>query len=88
VPRAQQVQRGRRSSPAQPSLYKIFVSFEAFVHESIIPLLLTPTCLTHTIAILLHALCAIYDPPPTPLCYAIHHTILVMPISRKGQGAV
>ena len=67
------------------SLDKIFVHFEAFVQESIIPLFLTPTCIAHTIAILLHDVCAVYDPPPTPLCYAIHHTILILAISCKGQ---
>jgi len=29
--------------------------------------------------------CAIYDPPRPPLAYAIHHTILAMAISCKGQ---
>jgi len=34
----------------------------------------------------LHGYWAIYDPPSTALLYAIHHTILVITISRKGQG--
>jgi len=67
-------------------LYKIFFYFEAFVHESIIPFLPPPTCIAHTIALLLHDYCAIYDSPPTPLVYAIHHTILVMAILCKGQA--
>jgi len=67
------------------ALYKILFYFEAFVHESIIRLLPPPTCIAHTIAILLHIYCAIYDALPTPLLYAIHHTILVMAISCKGQ---
>jgi len=33
----------------------------------------------------MHDYCAIYDPPPTPLLYAIHHTILVMAISCESQ---
>jgi len=49
------------------------------------PVSAPPTRIAHTIALLLHAYCAIYDPPPTALVYAIHHTILVMAISRKGQ---
>jgi len=44
-----------------------------------------PTCIAHTIAILLHVYCAIYDAPPAPLVYATHHTILVIAISCKGQ---
>ena len=41
-----------------------------------------PTCIAHTItiAIPLHDSRAIHDPPPTPLLYAVHHTILVMTI--------
>ena len=42
-----------------------------------------PACIAHTIAILLHDCCAMYDPPPTLLLYAIHHTILVMAVSCK-----
>jgi len=67
--------------------------FEAFVYESIVHLLLPPTCIAHTIAIRLHVYCAIYDAPPPdppfvchtiyniPLLYAIHYTILIMAIS-------
>jgi len=54
------------------------------VLESII-LLLPPAC-----PLLLQYYCtsiAQYTtPPPTPLWYAIHHTILVIAISCKGQG--
>jgi len=46
---------------------------------------LPPTCNAYPIAILLQAYCAIYAPPPTLLVYAIHHTILVMEMSCKGQ---
>ena len=46
-----------------------------------------PTRIAYTIGLLLHDNCAIYDPPPTPLVYSIHHTILVMAISRKGHMA-
>jgi len=67
-------------------LYKILFYFEAFVHESIILLLPTPTCIARTIAMLFHVYCAIYDAtPPTPPVYATHHTILVMAISCEGQ---
>jgi len=48
------------------------------------PCIAPPTCRAYPIAILLHDYCAIYDPPPTPLLYAIHHTILVMAMSCKG----
>jgi len=39
----------------------------------------------HTVAIVLHDYCASYAPPPTPLVYDIHHTILVMVILCEGQ---
>ena len=68
------------------SLYKIVFHFEAFVHESIILLNPPPICTARTIAMLLHVHCAIYDAPPTLLVYAIHHTILAMAISCKGQS--
>jgi len=44
-----------------------------------------PTCNAYPIAILLDAHCAIHAPPPTLRAYAMHHTILVMAISCKGQ---
>ena len=72
---------------ARISLYKILFHVAALVWESIILVLLPPTCKAYPIAILLHDFCAIYDPPPTPLLYAIRHTILVMTISCKGQRA-
>ena len=55
------------------------------MHESILLSLPPPTCIALTIAMLLHVHCALYDAPPTPLVYAIHHTILGMAISCKGQ---
>jgi len=67
-------------------LYKILYYLEAFVHDSIILSLPPPTCIARTIAILLHVYCAIYDAPPTPLVYAMHHTILVIAILCKGQA--
>ena len=68
----------------QLGLYKIFFYFKAFVHESIHLLLPSPTCITHTIATLLHDHCAQCYPPLTALLYAIHHTLLRMEISCKG----
>jgi len=65
--------------------YKIFVYIKAFMHERIIPFLPLSFCIAHTMAILLHGCCAIYDPLPTTLLYAIHHTQLVLAISCKGQ---
>ena len=47
----------------------------------------SPTCKAYPIAILLHDHCAMYAPPLTPPFYVIHHTILVIPISCKGQPA-
>jgi len=44
-----------------------------------------PQCKTYPVAMPLHGYCAIYAPPPPPPVYAIHHTILVMAISCKGQ---
>ena len=40
------------------------------------------TCNAYPIAILLHGLCTICTPPPTPPLYAIHHTLLVMATAR------
>jgi len=77
---------GGRESVAGVGLYQVFFHSEAFVHESIILWSLPPPCIARTIAVLVHVYCAIYDPPPTPLVYAIHHTISVMTISCKGQG--
>jgi len=52
-----------------------------FNHSCIAPSI----CIAHTIAILSHDSCAIYDPYPTPLVYTIHHTILAVAILCKGQ---
>jgi len=58
------------------------------MHELIILILLPPTCITYTIAILLHDCWAMYDPPSTSLVYTTHHIILVITISCKGQVRV
>jgi len=58
----------------QVGLYKILFYFKAFVHGRIILFVPLPICIAHTIAILLHDDCALYDSPPTTLLYAIHHT--------------
>jgi len=58
-------------------------SFSVGVHHPLIAP--PPTCNAYRVAILLHDYCAIYPPPPTPLVYAVHHRILVMAISCKGQ---
>jgi len=42
------------------------------------PVSAPPTRIAHTIALLFYDYYAIYDPPPTALVYAIHHTIWVM----------
>ena len=51
-------------------------------HHFIAPL---PPRNAYHIAIPLHAHCEIYAPPPTLPLYAMHHTILVMTMSCKGQ---
>ena len=65
----------------------IFDYFGAFVHEPIVLSFFPPTCIGHTVAILLHDYWAIYDPPSTPLLYALHRTILVITISCRGLAA-
>jgi len=57
------------------------------VRESILFLLPhTPTRTAHTTARLLHDYCRKYDPSAPPCECAIHHTILGMAISCKGQS--
>jgi len=51
-------------------------------HPGIAP----PICIAHTIAIRLHDVCAVYEPPSAFLSYAIHHTIWATAISCKGQA--
>jgi len=67
------------------SLYKILFRFKALVVGVNHPFIAPPICKAYRIALLLHDDCAIHAPPPTPPVYAIHHTILVMAISCKGQ---
>ena len=66
------------------------VSLQSFIMESPSSFFVAaPVCKAYPIAILLHDHCAIEAPPPTPpSLYAIHHTILVMAISWKGQVTV
>jgi len=70
------------------SLYTILFHFKDFMWESMILSLLPPTCKPYHITILLHHHCAIYAPPTDPPFYNIHHTILVIAISCKGQFVV
>ena len=56
------------------------------MHESIVLSFLPPIYIAHTVAILSHDWWAIYDPSSTFLLYPIHHTILVITISCKGQA--
>jgi len=44
-------------------LYKILFNFEAVVQESTILSFPPPTCIAHTVAILLHDYWAVYDFP-------------------------
>ena len=61
-------------------------SFKVLLWESIIFASPLPTCKAYPIAILLHDHWAIYALLPTPLLYAVKHTIVVMAISCKGQA--
>jgi len=67
------------------SLYKILFHFKALLLESILLLLPLSACIAVPFAILLHDRYAIYTPPSTLPFYAMHHTILIMAISCKGQ---
>jgi len=49
--------------PPEVGLYKIFVDFEAIVHESTIRPFPPPTCIGHPGAILLHDYWTVYDSP-------------------------
>ena len=55
------------------------------MHESIVFLSPTPTCIAYHGAILLHDYCSVYESPPTPRVYATHHTILVIAAFCQGQ---
>jgi len=44
-----------------------------------------PYCFNTIARLLLHVYWAIYNPPPEPLVYAIHHTTLAIAISVKDQ---
>jgi len=71
-----------RNWPVQdiPSLQ----SFLALVNH---PFIAPSIYIAHAIAAIpLHDECAICEPPPDPLVYAVHHTILAMAISCKVQG--
>jgi len=68
-----------------PGLHKILFYFEAFVHESIILSLPLPPALPALLQYY-HTYIAQYTTPPTTSrLYAMHHTILVIEISSKGQ---
>ena len=69
----------------QLGLYKIFVYFEAVVQESTILFFAPATCTAHPGAVLLHNYGSVYDSPSDLTGNAIHHTILVITISCKGQ---
>jgi len=60
-------------------------SLQSFLALSNHPCIAPSICIAHTIAILVHDECATCDPHPTPLVYAIHHTILTVAISCIGH---
>ena len=79
------VARDARAPVSGLSLYKILFHFKPLLWESVIlvlpPPLAKPTLLQYHCTTI-----AQYTPSsPTPLLYAIHHTILVMGISCKDQ---
>ena len=67
------VAQSRHLKRAHLGVYKIFFYFEPFVHESTIFSFPAPTCIAHTVAILLQYDCAIFDPTPNPVF--MPHTI-------------
>ena len=69
--------RGPCAPLAHLGLYKVMFYFEAVVHESTFLLSPPPTCIAHTVAILLRYYCAIFDPPPDPLfvCHTPYHIV-------------
>ena len=69
-------------------LHKIFVSVEPCVYESNLLSFPAPTCIAHPGVILVHGYWAVHPPPSDLPFYAIHHTILVITISCKGQGYI
>jgi len=66
--------------------YKIFVQSNELSCTRQSSFYCPSICIAHILAIRLHYYCAIYDPHLTPLVYAIHHTILAVAISCKGQS--
>jgi len=70
----------------QIRLYKIFFLFKTLLWESIILVSPHPTCKAYPIAILVHDHWAIYALLPTPLLYAVHHTILVMAMQYRVEA--
>ena len=55
------------------------------MHELNHPFIAPPTCIAHTATILLPYYCAIFASLPTAHFHAIHHTILCITISCKGE---
>ena len=70
---------GGRGVALALGLYNLFFHFFGFCKNQSSIFIPPPICSTHTTAILLRDLCAIYDLPPTLPLYAIHHTILPPP---------
>jgi len=71
-------------APRPFGLYKRFVHFEAFMHESIIRVLPSPTGIAHNSATPLHVYCATYD-PPLRMPYTVQYWQCNI---SKGQAAV
>ena len=70
---------------ARIGLYKTFFHFCVCKNQSSL-YYLRPFRITHSTAIILHDVCVIYGLPPTLSLYALHHTMLVITISCKGQA--
>jgi len=80
----------RKSRPCNQlrlSLYNILFYFKALLWESILLSFPAPTCIAHPGEYYCTTIGQYTTPPPTSCLYAIHHTILVITVSCKGQAA-
>jgi len=72
-------------TPCRIGLYKIFFSCEAVVHESTICSPPRPPALPTRVQYYCTIIGQYTTPPPNSRLYAMHHIILVITISFKGQ---
>jgi len=86
-PRAQSWSLGRAAAIRYVGLYKICLYFKSFVLKPIVLSFFRPTCIAAHCSIPFERLLGYIRPPPTSFLYAIHHNILAITISCKGQTA-